>query len=65
MKLRIGMRVRVPWGFSAERSGTVVELWGDESRPSHVRVELEPIPPDNDHPVLLLTPDLVEPLATA
>lgn len=65
MSLRVGTRVHVPWGLESDRDGTIVEVWGDPKKPSHVRVELDPIPPDDDRPVLLLSPSILRPLASA
>jgi primosomal protein N' len=49
-QLRVGARVRVPWGLEDDVEGTVVEVWGDP--PVHVRVELRL--DDDDEPVVLL-----------
>lgn len=58
--LKRGSRVLVPWGFGEPREGSVVEVWGDRAKPSHVRVELDPVGPDDDGTVLLLNPNIVE-----
>ena len=53
--LRVGDRVRVPWGLG-EVLGEVVEVWGDP--PAHVRVALEFVE-DEVPEVLLLNPTIV------
>ena len=65
---KAGMRIRVPWGFSDEREGSVLEVWGDPEHPTHVRVALDvvdPTDPDEEPSLLLLRPDLVTPANAA
>lgn len=57
--LKTGDRVLVPWGVSEDREGIVVEVWGDPKAPSHIRVELVPLDPEDEPSVLLLNPGLV------
>jgi len=59
-----GMRVTVPWGFQEARDGIVVEIWGDPTSPTQVRVELLPHG-DDEAVVLLLTPSVVRPVQVA
>lgn len=57
--LRVGARVRVPWGLDNDVEGTVVEVWGDP--PTQVRVQLD-IASDDDAPepiVILLSPGML------
>lgn len=54
--LRVGDRVKVPWGTDDEVLGTIIEIWG--SPPAHVRVVLE-LEEDEEHEVLLLNPRVV------
>lgn len=57
--LRVGTRVRVPWGLDNDVEGTVVEVWGDP--PTQVRVQLD-IASDDDAPepiVILLSPAML------
>ncbi len=54
-----GSKVTVLWGVEGTRNGTIVEVWGAASSPSHVRVRLAPFTPDEEAPVLLLNPDVV------
>lgn len=54
-QLRVGTKVRVPWGLDREVPGTVVEVWGDP--PTHVRVELHlDVDEDTEPVVILLSP---------
>lgn len=57
--LKPGTRVRVPWGLGEPRDGVVVEVWGDPSSPSQVRVELTPVGGEDESVLLLLGPDVV------
>lgn len=62
--LKLGSRVTVPWGFGEPRRGVVVEVWGDPGSPTHVRVQLDAVDPDDDElAVLLLSPGMVSPAA--
>lgn len=62
--LKPGTHVLVPWGVGEPRTAVILEVWGDPSAPSHLRVELEPVDPDDDESaVLLLDPELVIPAA--
>ena len=61
-KLRLGLRVLVPWGVDTPRSGTIVDVWGDPDMPSQIRVELDAID-DTEGAVLLLSPRVVAPAA--
>lgn len=54
--LRVGARVRVPWGLSDDVEGEIIEVWGDP--PTHVRVLLW-LDDDSDPAILLLSPDVV------
>lgn len=62
--IRVGARVRVPWGISDFVEGEIVEVWGDP--PRIVRVEIlfgtdeDGIP---DISIVPLPPDLLEPAA--
>ena len=63
-----GMRIRVPWGRTDDRQGRVLEVWGDPNHPSHVRVVLDlmdPEDPDELPSILLLRPDSVTPATAA
>jgi primosomal protein N' len=55
---RPGTRVLVPWGLGEARQGVVVEVWGSEGAPTHVRVQMSG--DDGEGAVLLLKPALVE-----
>lgn len=54
--LRPGTRVRVLWGLDQPRAATVLEVWGDPSSPTQVRVELDPVEGEDEAAVLLLSP---------
>jgi hypothetical protein len=57
--LKVGDRVRAPFGLGQTLTGRVVEVWGDP--PEHVRVEFTF---EADDPlVLLLPPSLLTPAA--
>jgi hypothetical protein len=62
--IRVGARVRVPWGLSDFVEGEIVEVWGDPPRVVRVRmmfgVDEDGIPETS---VLPLPPDLLEPAA--
>ena len=63
-QLKLGSRVIVPWGLGEPRHGVVVEIWGQPSAPTHVRVQLDSVDPDDDElAVLLLSPSVVSPAA--
>lgn len=58
--LRVGTRVLVPWGLGEPREAIVVEVWGDPSAPSHIRVQLlQDDAADGDAALLLLSPGIV------
>ena len=62
--LKPGTHVLVPWGLDEPRAAVILEVWGDPSAPSHIRVQLEPAgPKDDESAVLLLDPELVTPAA--
>lgn len=62
--LRPGSRVIVPWGVDESRHGVVLEIWGEPSAPTHVRVRLDSVDPEDDElAVLLLSPSVVTPAA--
>lgn len=56
-RIKVGDRVRVPWGVAGSLLGQVVEVWGDPAR--HIRVALE-LADDLEQPILLLTESVVE-----
>lgn len=57
-QLRVGDKVKVPWGLHREVDGEIVEVWGDP--PQHVRVRLELAEDDELEPVtLLLAPSVL------
>lgn len=57
-QLRVGDKVKVPWGLQREVDGEIVEIWGDP--PQHVRVQLELAQDDDVEPVtLLLAPSVL------
>ena len=58
-QLKVGDEVIVPWGLDEDVPGRIVEVWGNP--PTHVRVEVNL--GEDDHPVLLLSPDIVERVA--
>lgn len=58
--IRVGQRVRLPWGNTTVE-GTVVEFFG-QGRYLRVKVHLSDDPEGN--PILPLKPDEVEPIAT-
>lgn len=51
-QLRVGDKVKVPWGLQRQVDGEIVEVWGDP--PQHVRVRLELAEEDGVEPVTLL-----------
>ena len=54
--LRVGDRVKVPWGLAEQVDGTIVEVWSDP--PTHVRVQLSS---DDEEPiVVLLSPSVLQ-----
>ncbi len=55
-KLRPGLRVRVLWGLDEPRAATVLEVWGNPTAPTQVRVELDPLEGEEESAVLLLSP---------
>ena len=55
--MKVGDRVRVPWGLDESLPGEIVEVWGKP--PVHVRVQVEL--GDGESETLLLNPDVVEP----
>lgn len=58
--LKPGAHVLVPWGVGKPRAAVILEVWGDPTAPSYIRVQLEPDgPEDSDSAVLLLGPELV------
>lgn len=57
-QLRVGDRVKVPWGLEREVDGEIVEVWGDP--PLHVRVQLELAEDDGaERGTLLLAPSVL------
>lgn len=58
--IRVGQRVRLPWGLDTV-DGTVVEIFGPPARP-FVRVEIEArdLDDDEDRPVIAVPADSVE-----
>jgi len=58
-KLRVGSRVRIPWGLNGWQTGEIVEEWGDAA--NHIRVRLDTEEDDEEPVVLLLTVSAVEP----
>lgn len=58
--VRVGQRVRLPWGFDTV-DGTVVDVFGSPARP-FVRVAIEVLDPDDDDdlPVIAVPFDSVE-----
>lgn len=57
-ELRVGDRVKVPWGLRREVDAEIVEIWGDP--PQHVRVQLDLAEDDGAEPVtLLLAPSVL------
>lgn len=57
--LRVGAKVRVPWGLDNEVEATIVEVWGDP--PSQVRVQLDIASDDesSEPVVILLSPAML------
>lgn len=64
-RIRVGSRVKVPWGYSQHRTGRVAEVWGDPAKPSHIRVEFDPIGDEVVGPLLLLPPEIISPADAA
>jgi primosomal protein N' len=63
--LKVGTRVRVPWGLEEDREAVVVEVWGDPAHPSQVRVELLSDDQEDEPVVLLLSPSVLIPVPAA
>jgi hypothetical protein len=51
-QLKVGTRVRVPWGLEGDVEGRIVDVWGDP--PEHVRVQLVVDGEEDAEPVVLL-----------
>lgn len=58
--IRVGQRVRVPWG-NRTVEGRVVEFFGGKR---YIRVQILLSDNSEDNPIIPLTPDEVEPIAT-
>jgi primosomal protein N' len=55
--LKVGDRVRVPWGFGDPVEGEIIEIWDDSQAHIRVLIQFE----DEDEPfILLLTRSAVE-----
>lgn len=55
--LKVGNKVRVPWGLHAWVNGEVIEVWGDPA--DHIRVSLQ-FDSEEEPVLLLLTRSMVE-----
>jgi hypothetical protein len=55
--LKVGDKVRVPWGFGDPVEGEIIEIWDDSQAHIRVLIQFE----DEDEPfILLLTRSAVE-----
>lgn len=57
--LKVGLRVRVPWGLDRSVEGEIVDVWGDPATQVRVRLFLED--DDTVRPtIILLSPAVLD-----